>query len=173
MTQSSAVSKTAGILLAVGGILFFIGGIMHPHSAALSPRLSVLEMLHSPLWNYAHWLAFISVVLTILALWLLLDEPWGRKSILARVGSRLTIIGGLFMLVEFAVELAAHSALNALAAGGGVSIFSLFAAVHALGWPTLGAGFIVLVLGVPHVAPVPIRILGILGALAMSLGGIL
>lgn len=173
MRQTSVVSRVAGILLAVGGILFFIAGMMHPHSADLPPRPSVLEMLHSPLWNYAHWLSFVSVVLIILALWLLLDDAWAKGSVVASVGSRLTIIGGLFMMVEFAVELAAHGAMPALAAGGGASIFSLFAVVHAAGWSTIGAGFIVLALGVPHVAPVPVRILGIIGALAMGLGGVL
>jgi hypothetical protein len=130
-------------------------------------------MLHSPLWNYAHWLAFVSVVLIILALWLLLDEAWTKASIVARVGSRLTIIGGIFMMVEFAVELAAHSAMPALTAGAGASIFNLLVVTHAAGWPTIGAGFIVLALGVPRAAPLPIRVLGIVGALAMGLGGVL
>ena len=77
------------------------------------------------------------------------------------------------MMVEFAVELAAHGATAALAAGAAPTMFNLFATMHVAGWATLGAGFIVLILGVPHAAPLPIRIIGIIGALAMGLAGVL
>lgn len=173
MRQTSAVSRVAGILLAIGGILFLIGGILHPHSTAIASRPSILAMLHSHSWNYAHWLAFVSDVLIILALWLLLDEPWIEDSVTARVGARLTIIGGFFMMVEFAVELAAHGAMPALAAGAAPTMFNLFATMHVAGWPTFGAGFIVLIIGVPRTAPFVIRIIGIIGALAMGLAGVL
>jgi hypothetical protein len=171
--RQSPVARTAGALLTIGGILFFIAGVLHPHSMAVAARPSVLAMLHSPTWTAAHCVSFVSVIFITLALWLLLDESWTTHSVVARLGSRLTIIGGLFMLVEFAVELAARGAVSALAAGGAPTMFSLFAAMHALGWPTLAAGFIVLILGVPHAAPAIVRIAGIIGALAMGLAGAL
>jgi hypothetical protein len=173
LQQQLPLARFAGILLAIGGILFFIAGLLHPHSMGGNLLPSIVAMLSSPLWACAHWISYISVVLITLAIWLLLDHPWANGSITARAGSRLTIIGGLFMMVEFAVELAAQGAMGALAAGHAVPIFYLFAVMHAAGWPTIGAGFIVLVLGIPSAAPLPIRILGIVGALAMGLGGVL
>ncbi len=167
MRQTSANARVAGALLAIGGILFFIAGALHPHGMA------VLEMLHSPTWTAAHCVSFVSAVFIILAIWLLLDEPWTADSAVARIGARLTIIGGLFMMVEFAVELAAHGVIGALATGGAPTMFSLFAAMHALGWPTFAAGFIVLILGVPHAAPAIVRIVGIIGAVALGLAGVL
>ena len=80
MRQTSANARAAGALLAIGGILFFIAGVLHPHSMAVAARLSVLSMLASPLWIAAHWVSYISIVLIILAIWLLLDEP-GRRAL--------------------------------------------------------------------------------------------
>lgn len=173
MQQASLLDRFAGILLASGGILFFIAGALHPHTMGGSLRSSVIAMLRDPLWSAAHWLSFISVVLIVLAVWLLLDDGWDDGSIVVRAGSRMIVMGGLFMLVEFAVELAARGAIPALASGGDAPMFNLFAAMHAGGWPILGTGFILLILGMRAAAPLPVRILGVLGALAMGLAGIL
>lgn len=136
-------------------------------------RPTVIAMLRSPLWTAAHWLSFVFAVLTTLAIWLLLDDGWTGESIAAKAGARLTIIGGIFMMVEFAVELATRGAIEPLTTRQAVPIFDLFAAMHAVGWPTLGAGFILLIVGTRAAAPLPIRILGIIGALAMALAGLL
>lgn len=173
MKQTSPLTRFSGILLAIGGAAFFIAGALHPHSMAGSLRPTVVSMLSSPLWTSAHWLSFVSVVLIILAIWCLQDEDWAGQSVIGRMGSRLTIIGGLFMLVEFTVELATLGAIDPLATGQAVPMFNLFAVMHAAGWPTLGAGFILLALGIRSVAPLPVRILGVVGALAMGLAGVL
>lgn len=173
MQQITPLTRVSGILLAIGGVVFFIAGALHPHSMGGSLRPSVVAMLRDPLWTPAHWLSFVSAVLTVLAIWLLQDDGWAGESILGRVGTRLTIIGGLFMMVEFAVELATRGAINSLATVQGVPIFDLFAVMHAAGWPTFGVGFVLLILGIRAAAPLPIRILGIVGALAMGLAGML
>lgn len=166
-------NRFGGNLLALGGVLLFVAGVLHPHSMGGALLPSVVAMLSSPLWASAHWVSYVSIVLIILALWLLMDSSWADGSPTARAGIRLTIIGGLFMMVEFAVELAAKGALGALAAGNAVPMFHLFAVMHAAGWPTIGAGFIVMILGLRHGAPLVVRIVGIIGALAMGLAGVL
>ncbi|MGH9586717.1 MAG: hypothetical protein ACRD3F_07165 [Acidobacteriaceae bacterium] len=166
-------ARLAGNLLAIGGILFFIAGVLHPHSTGGALLASMAGMLSDPLWALAHWVSYVSVVLIILALWLLMDSTWADGSLAARAGIRLTIIGGLFMMVEFAVELATKGAVGILAAGNTVPIFHLFATMHAAGWPTIAAGFITMILGIREGVPLAIRIIGIVGALAMGLAGIL
>lgn len=173
LEQAPSATRFTGNLLAMGGVLFFIAGALHPHSVGGSLLPSLVSMLQSPLWTAAHWVSYVSVVLIVLALWLLMDDAWFSGSVAARAGVRLTIIGGLFMMVEFAVELATRGVVDALAGGAAPGMFHLFATMHAVGWPTLGAGFIVLILGVPRAAPVVVRGLGIVGALAMGLGGLL
>lgn len=173
LEQAPSATRVAGNLLATGGLLFFIAGVLHPHSMGGSLLPLLVSMLQSPLWTAAHWVSYVSVVLIVLALWLLMDDAWFSGSVTARAGVRLTIIGGLFMMVEFAVELATRGAMNALAGGAEPGMFHLFASMHAVGWPTLGAGFMVLILGVPRGAPVAVRAVGIVGALAMGLGGLL
>lgn len=173
MQTVSPLTRIAGVLLAAGGAIFFVGGALHPHSMSGSLRPSVVAMLSSHLWASAHWLAFVSDVLVILAIWLLQDDGWAGESIVAQVGTRLTIVGGIFMMVEFAVELAAQGAIGPLNTGQAAPMFNLFAVAHAAGWPTIGAGFILVILGVRVAVPLPVRILGVVGALAMGLAGIL
>lgn len=150
-----------------------IAGVLHPHSTGGPLLSSVVAMLSNPLWACAHWVSYVSVVLIILALWLLIDTNWAGGSPAAHAGIRLTIIGGLFMMVEFAVELATKGSVGTLTPGNTVPMFRLFEVMHAAGWPTIAAGFVVLILGLRHGAPLAVRIVGIIGALAMGLAGVL
>jgi hypothetical protein len=163
-----------GWLLAVAGIGFFLAGAIHPqgtHEPGFTAAMAAL--LASPAWAVAHWIALPTLVLLVWGLWLLADAGWTAASTVAHAGCRLAMAGGLLMSMEVAVEIAARGASAAYAAGQVVPLVALMDPLQAIGWPALCVGLLLVAIGVPGSAPRPVVAIGAVGALAMSLAGIL
>ncbi len=168
-------SRIGGLLLAVGGAGFFAAGVLHPQPPAdiNGFREAMTSMLAHRLWPLAHWTALITGLVLIWALWLLVDDGWTESSATARAGARLAIISGGFMSVQWAVEIAARSALEGYSTGEAAPIIDLIDAMQAVGWPAFALGFGLLAAGTPASAPRWVEILGMVGAAALGLAGLL
>jgi hypothetical protein len=163
------MQRFAGILLAIGGVGFFLAGAFHPAgSPGQSFHAAIVSMLGNPMWPIAHWCALTSAFLTALALSLLLDKA---ESATAAVGVRLGLIASVFMAVEFAVELAARSDVARYASGETTPIVSLIDAMQAVGFPALALAFILIATGTRW-APRWVIVLGVVGAVALAVGGL-
>ncbi|MBW3570344.1 MAG: hypothetical protein KY467_04495 [Gemmatimonadetes bacterium] len=108
-----------------------------------------------------------------MAVWLLVDAGWAAGSVAAGAGARLAIVSTLFMSVQWAIEIAARGALEAYAASEAAPMVDLIDVMQAVGWPGLGLGFGLLAAGVRGAAPRWITMLGVVGAVAIGLAGLL
>lgn len=163
-----------GLGFIIGGVIFLAAGLLHPHGSTDGTyQESVSSMLNSGDWPAAHWLALISTLILLWAVWLLVDDGWTKGSIVAWAGGRLTIIAMLFMAIQFAVEITAEHAAETYASGGVVPLVELIDPLQTVGWPALGIGLGLLAIGVPKSAPRLVVGLGVIGSLAMIVGGIL
>ncbi len=104
-------------MLTLAGLLFTLAGILHPQGHGDDFTTAVSSMLNSSQWPIAHWFALTSALLLVWAVLLLHDADLIGSSGIGDAGTRLTILGGVFMAVQLAVELAAHSEATALVAG--------------------------------------------------------
>jgi hypothetical protein len=148
-----------GAILVVGGLFSFVAGVLHPQGSGGSFHDATASLLASPRWTVTHWFALIAAIVVTWALWLLIDDGWAAGSVAARAGSRLVLLAGVFMAVEFAVELAAKSEAANYAAGNPAPLTALTDPMQSVGWPAWMAGFVLLAVGVPAAA-------------AMGIGGI-
>jgi hypothetical protein len=172
--QTYGARRLGGLLLAVGGVGFLLGGALHPIPRnAETFHDAMVSMLSNPLWPAAHWIELVAGLVLVWALLLLVDSGWANGSVGALAGARLATVGTLFMSVQWAVEIAARSALDAYTGGAAVPIASLIDAMQAVGWPALGFGFALLAASVPASAPRLVVILGAAGAVALGLAGLL
>jgi hypothetical protein len=162
-----------GIALVVGGVVSLLAGLLHPTGGSSDFRQAIVNMLTDPSWPASHWLALTSMLIIVVALWVLADDGWTGTSVVARLGARLAMVSGFFMMVEFAVEYAARSSAAPFASGIPVAGVQLAEPMQAVGWPALNAGIILLVLGLPKLAPLPIRLLAIAGSALMGVAGVL
>jgi hypothetical protein len=144
-----------------------------PPSDVTGFREAMVAMLAHPLWPLAHWVALVTRLVLVLAVWLLADGGWTAGSLAARAGTRLVIMFGLFMSVQWAVEIAARGALEGYAAGEAAPIVDLIDAMQAVGWPGLALGFGLLAAGVPASAPRWVELMAMIGAVALGFAGIL
>lgn len=166
--------RFAGAILAVAGVLGLLAGALHPQGGLSHDYHEVVAtMLGSAQWPLAHWVALVYSIGATWALWLLLDGGWMSESPVAWAGARLATVAGLFMAVQFAVELASRVEAGAYAAGQPASLVSLVEPMQAVGWPALGIGYALLALGSRASAPLLIRAVGALGATALAVGGVL
>lgn len=173
-SQMYGARRLGGLLLALGGVGFLLGGALHPSPRnAATFHDAMVAMLSHPLWSTAHWIELVAGLVLVWALLLLVDGGWTKGSVGALAGARLATVATLFMSVQWAVEIAARSALDAYAGGAAVPIASLIDAMQAVGWPALGIGFALLAASVPASAPRPVAILGAVGAVALGLAGLL
>lgn len=172
VARVSQPHRFGGLVLSVGGILYFVAGFLHPQGARGDFHQTIASYLADPRWPLPHWLALISGLIIVWAIWLLADTGWGDGSVAAWAGARLAVLAGLFMAVEFAVELSAASEAASYAAGGAVPLALLTEPMQAVGWPAWMAGFVLLALGVRASIPLAVRIVGAIGAAAMGVGGI-
>jgi hypothetical protein len=173
MDYTVGMRRSAGALLAVGGLGLFLAGAVHPQGATGTFSQTMASMLASPTWPIAHWLAIGSALTILWAVWLLVDSGWTAASTLGHLGARLVLLAGLFMAVEFAVELAAIPEAAAYAAGASTPMGRLVESMQAVGWPAFMLGFVLLIAGLPTSAPAAVRLAGAIGATAMGLGGLL
>ena len=168
-------NRIGGLLLAIGGVGFLAAGILHPQPPAGIDGFhdAMVSMLAHRLWPLAHWTALVTGLVLVWAVWLLADDGWTGRSITARAGARLAIISGLFMSVQWAVEIAARGALEGYSKGDAAPIVDLIDAMQAVGWPGLALGFGLLAAGTPASAPRWVEVLGMVGAAALGLAGLL
>src|ERR1041384_722674 len=145
MHHTVGMRRSGGALLALGGLGFFLAGAVHPQGATGTFSETMASMLGSPTWPLAHWLALGSGLIILWAVWLLVDSEWTAASTLGHVGARLVLVAGLFMAVEFAVELAAMPEAAAYAAGAPTLMGALVEAMQSLGWPAFMLGFVLLI----------------------------
>lgn len=173
MEGASRLGRRGGLALAVGGVGFFAAGALHPQGdQSGSFRETIASMLQDPTWALAHSVALVSALVLAYGVWLLARS--GRTDgRVGRTGGRLAIAGLTLMAVEFVVEIAAVSQVEAYAAGDPAFLVELTEPMQAIGWPALGVGFAMLALGSPALAPRWVAVLGSLGALAIGVAGIL
>jgi len=110
----------------------------------------------------------VSAFLAALSLVLLLDE---RESRAMTAGVRFGIVALMFMAVEFCVELAARTAVVPFAAGEPAPLVALIDAMQAVGFPALAVAFSLIVVGTRW-TPRWVRALGVAGAIALAIGGL-
>ncbi|MGH9373736.1 MAG: hypothetical protein ACRD15_19620, partial [Vicinamibacterales bacterium] len=159
--QIYGARRLGGLLLAVGGAGFLVAGALHPSPRGVETfHDAMVTMLSDPLWPVAHWTALVAGLVLVWALLLLVDGGWANGSVGALAGARLATLGTLFMSVQWAVEIAARSALDTYTGGAAVPIANLIDAMQAVGWPALGFGFALLAASVPASAPRLVVILG-------------
>lgn len=173
MDQTTGLRRSGGALLTLGGSAFFLAGVLHPQGGNRPFAETMAGMLASPTWAAAHWLAVTSALAIVWGLWLLLDGGWIGASLVGQAGARLVLVAGSFMAVEFMAELAARPEAAAYAAGSPGPMGALAEAMQAVGWPAFALGFVLLITGLHSSAPAAVRLAGVVGALAMGLGGIL
>ena len=175
MDAEMRLRRIGGLLLTVGGVGFFLVNALHPQPerGVQGFHEAMISMLSNPLWPVAHWIALVTGLLLVWAVWLLLDSGWAAGSVAARAGARLSIIATLFMSVQWAVEITARGALEAYSAGEAVPMVDLVDPMQAVGWPGLGLGFCLLAAGVRGAAPRLVAVLGMVGAAALGLAGLL
>jgi hypothetical protein len=167
------MGRFCGWLLIVGDVLFTLAGFLHPQGHGDDFHEAVSGMLSNSHWPIAHLLAMVSALLLTWTFWLLTDAGWANGSVIGRAGSRLTILGGTFMAVQFAVELAAHHEAAAVAASQSEPLTNLTQSMQAVGWPVWALGFGLLAIGITGIVPRIVSALCCIGALAFALGGIL
>jgi hypothetical protein len=165
--------RVLGLVLTLAGLLFTLAGILHPQGHGDDFTTAVSSMLNSAQWPIAHWIALTSALLLVWAVWLLHDSGLIGRSGIGNAGARLTILGGVFMAVQFAVELAAHSEATALAAGQPHPMTELTESMQSVGWPAWALGLGLLILGTAGLVPRVVTALGIIGAIAFGFGGLL
>lgn len=164
MTTQSARRRVGALCLTVGGLGFLITGALHPHVDGPTDYKVVLStMLSAPIWVAAHEIAIVTGLVLAMALWLLIDAGFGRESLWSFLGSRLALVATMFMTVEFSVEAAAKASPVLLA---------LVDPMQSTGWPALGLGYALLAAGARNSAPLAVRCIGVVGAAAMGLAGI-
>jgi hypothetical protein len=170
----SSLARLGGFGLIVGGAGFFAAGALHPHgSSGQSFEESMASMLGHSNWPVAHWFALVSSLLLAWAIWMLVDSGWTANSALGHASGRLAIAACLFMVVEFAVEIAAYGLADAYAAGEATPLVDLVDPLQAVGWPVLGLGFAGLAAGLTHAAPRFVAYLAIVSGIALGLAGVL
>ncbi len=172
MEQVSQMRRLGGAILVVGGVLFFVAGVLHPQASRGSFHDATASILASPTWSVTHWLALIAAIVVTWAIWLLMDDGWAEGSVAAWAGARLVLLAGIFMAVEFAVELTAASEATNSAAGNPAPLTALTDPMQTVGWPAWMLGFVLLAVGARAAAPRMVRAAGVLGAAAMGVGGI-
>jgi len=173
MEHTIVLRRLGGAVLALGGVGSFLAGALHPQGPSGTFPEAMASMLASPTWQAAHWLAVASTLTILWALWLMLDSGWTKDSLVGQAGARLVLLAGLFMAVQFAVELAAAPEASAYAAGTAAPMGGLVEAMQAVGWPAFMLGYVILIFGVPTSAPAAVRAAGVVGASAIGLGGFL
>ena len=173
MEHMIMLRRLGGAMLALGGVGFFLTGALHPQGPSGTFPEAMASMFASPTWQVAHWLAVTSTLMLLWALWLMLDGQWTHESLIGQAGARLVLLAGLFMAVQFAVELAAAPEAAAYATGAAVPMGTLVERMQAVGWPAFMLGFAILIVGLPSSAPAAVRVAGVVGATAMGLGGFL
>ena len=166
MTVTLLVRRKLGALcFAVGGVGFFLTGALHPHvDGPTDYRVVLSTMMSAPVWVAAHEIAIVTGLVLATALWLLIDADFGRESLWSDVGSRLALVATMFMSAEFSVEAAAKASPVLLA---------LVDPMQTIGWPALCLGYALLAAGAKNAAPFAVRCVGVVGAAAMGLAGIL
>jgi hypothetical protein len=168
---ASRLRVFGGRLLIVAGIGFFLASAIHPHGTHEPGFTAAMAALvASPAWSVAHWIALPTLVLLVWALWLLADGGWTASSAVAHAGCRLAMAGALLMSVEVAVEIAAPGAAKA---GQVMPLLAVMDPLQTIGWPVICAGLLLAAIAVPHSAPRLVVAIGVIGAIAMSLAGIL
>ena len=172
--MQSGLLRLGGVVLVFSGIAGIVAGVTHPQGGVGHDYHQVVaSMLGSAQWPVAHWVALVYAICTAWSLWLLLDGGWIRDHPVAWAGARLATIAGLFMAIEFAVELASRVEAGAYAAGQPASLVALVEPMQAVGWPALGLGYGLLALGAPISAPLVVRLVGAAGGAAFAVGGVL
>ena len=162
-----------GALLAAAGVPFLLAGLLHPHGTGSSYEEGTASMLQGGTWSAAHWFGLVAMVLLVWAVWLLVDAGWTRGSAMAHAGARLTILAGVFMAVQMAVEVGAGASVAEHAAGRPAPLVDLLEVMQVVGWPALGGGIALLSLGAKHAAPRLVAVLAAAGGVAAGLGGVL
>jgi len=157
-----------GILLATAGLGFFIAGALHPSGhQGQDFKMVIVSMLSDKMWPVAHWCALVSAFILAWSLFLLLDIT--EKPAAAAI--RLGIIATVFMALEFSVELAAPLEVGRVAADGTSPLLSLIDVMQAAGWPFFALAFILLAVNTRW-TPGWVRIVGVIGACALGVGGL-
>lgn len=173
MQDTRRLQTYGGALLAAAGIPFLLAGVLHPHGEGATFEAGTASMLQVATWSAAHWFGLVAMILLVWAVWLLVDAGWTRRSAMAHAGARLTILAGLFMAAQMAVEIGAGRSADAYAAGEAAPLVDLLEAMQVVGWPAFGVGIALLALGATHAAPRLVSVLAAVGGVAAALGGIL
>jgi hypothetical protein len=161
----SARRRLGALCFALGGLGFFITGALHPHvEGPTDYRVVLSTMMGAPVWVAAHEIAIVTGLILATALWLLIDADFGRESLWSDLGSRLALVAMIFMTVEFSVEAAAKAS---------PILLELVDPMQMIGWPALCFGYALLAAGARNAAPIAVRCIGVVGATAMGLAGIL
>jgi hypothetical protein len=172
--QVPDLRRFAGAGLVAGGIGFALAGALHPGSSEDSLREATIAMLQDPVWPVPHWIGLGTMMLLTWAVWLLVDSGAVAESAVGHAGGRLTVVAGLFMAVQSALEVAAPSELDALVAGDPAPLTELVEVMQAVGWPAFAAGWILLAVGCGRrLAPRPVVALAVAGAAVLGVAGIL
>ena len=174
MHDQLRLRRLGGLFLTLGGIGFLASGLLHPHGrGAESFHEAMVTMLSHPRWPLAHWIGLVAGLTLVWALLLLVDSGWTKGSAAAHAGARLATLGTFFMSVQWAVEIAARSALDVVSRGEPAPIAALVDAMQAVGWPALGLGFAMLAAFGRASTPKAVGIIGAIGAVAVGLAGLL
>jgi hypothetical protein len=165
----------AGVVLALGGVFYFLTGIIHPNpkgGVSSTFHQAVIDFLQSSRWPISGWMSMVAFILILWGIWMLLDSGLGESSSLIQAGGRLCLISGVFMIVQSAATIAAVDGASAFASGQPVPMVSFFGDLQAVGWPAFTLGLVLIMLGMTLINKI-VKILGVIGAAAMGVGGIL
>ena len=164
----STFQPFTGVLLAIGGIGFFLAGALHPAGhRGQDFKMAIVSMLSDKMWPVAHWCALVSAFIVAWSLFQLLDKT--KKTTASAI--QLGIISSVFMAMQFSVELASQSEVTKIATDGTSPLLSLIDVMQAVGWPFFALAFILLIVSTRW-TPVWVRILGVIGASALAIGGL-
>jgi hypothetical protein len=171
VTGDQQLGRYGGIMFAAGGACTLLGSALHPTGGSSDYHASIAKQLASPIGTPAAWLTLVGSLLIACGLWVLLSSVWRRGSAAVQLGTRLSIIGSLMLVVESATSLAMRTAAAPYAAGTPVPMVRLSEALYAGCLPALMLGALMVNLGSPQLAPKVVRIIGAVGTVAIGLAG--
>lgn len=171
MKEHTELAQLGGAVLAAGGVLTLVGSALHPTGGTSSYHASIAAQLTDPTGTPAAWLTLAGSLLLAWALWLLLESAWKESPPLVQAGARLAILGSALLVVESAATLAMRVAAVPYAAGSVVPMVRLSETLYAGCLPALMLGALLVVLGTPRLAPTAVRVVGVVGMVAIGLAG--
>lgn len=171
MTEDQQLGRYGGFAFAAGGVCTLIGSALHPTGGSSDYHASIATQLADPIGTPAAWLTLVGSLLIGCGLWVLLGSRWRARPPVVQLGARLAIIGSLMLVVESAATLAMRSAASAYAAGTPVPMVTFSESLYAGCLPALMLGALMVNLASPRLAPVPVRIIGAVGTVAIGLAG--